>query len=120
MRFETKRVEPGIVVLVMSGRFLMGPDCRQVETEVEQHVLRNEKSFIFDLSAVDHIDSGAVGQLVRTFTKLKQSGGMLRLAGVRGMVENVLQMMHLTRVIEIFATAEEAAKNFPRSQSTSL
>ncbi|MGD1211351.1 MAG: STAS domain-containing protein [Candidatus Acidiferrales bacterium] len=116
MRFTTKRVEPGIVVLEMSGRFLMGQDCHQVDSEVEQHILRNEKSFIFDLSAVDHIDSGAVGQIVKSLTRLKKSGGTLRLAGVRGMVDGVLTMTQLNRVIEIFPTAAEAAKNFPPAQ----
>jgi len=116
MRFTAKRVEPGIVVLEMSGRFVMGPDCHQVDREVEQHILRNEKSFIFDLSAVNHIDSGAVGQIVKCLTKLKKSGGTLRLAGVRGMVDSVLKMTQLNRVIEIFPTAAEATQNFPQAQ----
>ena len=114
MRYETKRVEPGIVVLVMSGRFLMGQDCRDVDREIERHIAENEKRLVFDLSAVDHIDSGAVGQIVKSFTKLKQSGGTLRLAGVRGMVEGVLRMTHLDRVIEIFPGVTEAAQNFPQ------
>jgi anti-sigma B factor antagonist len=116
MKFTTKRVEPGIVVLEMSGRFLMGQDCLQVDQEIERHILRNDKSFIFDLSAVDHIDSGAVGQIVKSLTKLKKSGGTLRLAGVRGMVDGVLKMTQLNRVIEIFPTAAEAAQNFPQAQ----
>jgi len=116
MRFETKRVAPGIIVLVMSGRFLMGPDCREVDQEVERHIERNEKSFVFDLSGVDHIDSGAVAQIVKSLTRLKKSGGNLRVAGVRGMVDGVLRMTHLDRVIELFPTAAEAAQNFPQSQ----
>jgi len=112
---ETKRIEPGIVVLVMSGRFLLG-DCQRVDREVDEHISRNEKNFIFDLSAVDHIDSGAVGQIVRSLSKLKKSGGTLRLAGVSGMVDGVLRMTQLNRAIEIFPTAADAARNFPAAQ----
>jgi anti-sigma B factor antagonist len=113
MRFAKKQVEPGIVVLEMAGRFLMGPDCQQIDREVETHILRDEKSFIFDLSAVDHVDSAAVGQIVKCYSRLKKSGGMLRLAGVSGMVEGVLKLTQVHKVIEIYPTAQEAAKDFP-------
>jgi anti-sigma B factor antagonist len=116
MKFTTKRVEPAIVVLEMSGRFVMGQDCHQVDQEVDKHIAAGDRSLIFDLSAVDHIDSGAVGQIVKSFTKVRKSGGTLRLAGVRGMVDSVLKMTQLNRAIEIFPTAAEAAKSFPLAQ----
>lgn len=112
---ETKRVDGGIVVLVMSGRFMMG-DCPRVDEEVAQHILRNEKSFIFDLAGVVYMDSGAVGQMVKSFTQLKKSGGTLRLSGVGGMVKGILKMTQLDRVIEIFPTPADAAQNFPQAQ----
>jgi anti-sigma B factor antagonist len=116
MRLAKKQIEPGIVVLEVTGRIVMGPDCQQIDREVEAHILRGEKSFIFDLTAVDHVDSAAVGQIVKCYTKLKKSGGTLRLAGVHGMVEGVLKLTQVHKVIEIFPTAQEAAKDFPRAQ----
>jgi len=114
MKVAKKQIEPGIVVLEMTGRFLMGQDCRQLDREIEAHIGRNEKSFIFDLTGVDHMDSAAVGQIVKSYSSLKKSGGMLRLAGVSGMVEGVLKMTQVHKVIEIYPSAHEAAKNFPR------
>jgi anti-sigma B factor antagonist len=115
MKFATKQVEPGIVVLEMAGRFLMGPDCQQVERELEAHILRDQKSFIFDLSAVDHVDSAAVGQIVKSFSRLKKSGGTLRLAGARGMVDGALKLTQVHKVIEMYPTVLEAAKDFPHA-----
>jgi len=115
MKFAKKQIEPGIVVLEMSGRFLMGPDCQQVDREVQAHISRSEKSFIFDLSAVEHMDSAAVGQIVKCYSSLKKSGGTLRLAGVKGMVDGVLKMMQVNKVIEIYPTAQEAATDFPQA-----
>ena len=116
MKFAKKQIEPGIVVLEMTGRFLMGPDCRQVESEVEAHIARDEKKFIFDLSGVEHVDSAAVGQIVKSYSKLKKCGGTLRLAGVSGMVDGVLKLTQVNKVIEIYPTAQEAAKAFPQAQ----
>ena len=117
MRFSKKQIEPGIVVLEMAGRFLMGPDCQQVDREIEAHIVRDQKSIIFDLSAVEHVDSAAVGQIVKCYSKLKKSGGRLRLAGASGMVEGALKLTQVHKVIEIYPTVQEAAKNFPRASS---
>jgi anti-sigma B factor antagonist len=114
MRFAKKHLDPRIVVLEMTGRFVMGPDCQQLDREVDAHIERNEKSFIFDLSAVDHVDSAAVGQIVKSYSKLKKSGGMLRLAGPKGMVDGVLKLTQVHKAIEIFPTAHDAAKDFPQ------
>jgi len=115
MRFSKKQIEPGIVVLELTGRFVMGADCQNLDREVADHAQRGQKSFILDLTAVDHVDSAAIGQIVKSFSKLKQSGGTMRLAGPKGMVDGVLKLTQVHKVIEIFPTAHEAAKNFPPS-----
>lgn len=115
MKFTKKQIEPGIVVLELEGRFVMGADCQRLDREVTEHAQRGEKNFILDLSAVDHVDSAAIGQIVKCFSKLKQSGGAMRLAGVKGMVDGVLKLTQVHKVIEIFPTAQDAAKSFPPS-----
>jgi anti-anti-sigma factor len=108
-----KEIKPGIWVFELSGRVQMGPDCKRVDHEVEGHIAKNETRIILDMAAVDHIDSAFVGQIVKSFTKLSQSGGSLRLAAVKGMVEGVLNMTQLNRVIQIYPTALAASEDFP-------
>ena len=81
---------------------------------VEQHILRGEKHFIFDLTAVHHMDSAVIGQIVKSHSSLLKSGGKLRIAGASGMVDGVLRMTHVHKVIEIYPTVAEASKNFPQ------
>jgi anti-sigma B factor antagonist len=108
--FEPK---PGIIVLEMSGRVQMGADCKRIEKEVEDHILRNEKRMIFDLTAVDHVDSAVVGQIVKSHSSLAKSGGSLRLAGARGMVESVLKMTQVDKVVPVHPTVLAASESFP-------
>jgi anti-sigma B factor antagonist len=112
MKFTTKNIEPGIVVFEMSGRFMMGRDCLQLDREVEAHIARGEKNFIFDLSGVDHVDSAAVGQIVKSFSSAKKSGGILRLAGAVGMVDRALTLTQVNKAIEVYPTVQEAAAKF--------
>ncbi len=113
MEISKSQIKPGIVVLTLTGRVFMGNDCRRIQEEVQQHIGQNEKRVIFDLSGVYHIDSAAVGEIVRCFTKLAKCGGGLRLAGAKGMVEGVLKMTQVDKVIGMYPTVSDASESFP-------
>jgi anti-sigma B factor antagonist len=109
---KRKQIRPGVMALEMTGRILMGPDCQLIEKEVEQALAHGDTRVIFDLSGVFQIDSAGVGRIVTCFTRLKKSGGDLRLAGVKGMLQGVFQMTQVHKVIGMFPTTAEAAENF--------
>jgi anti-sigma B factor antagonist len=107
--------KPGFVILEMAGSIHMGPDCRRINGEVETHSNKNERKIIFDLSRVTHIESAAVGLIVRTHTHLSKNGGGLRIAGAKGMVRAVLEMTQIDKVIRVFPTADEALEDLSAS-----
>ena len=110
-------LKDGIAVLTLRGSIHTGPDCRRVEHEVEELVRANQTRAIFDLTGITHIDSAAIGTVVRCFSKLKNAGGMLRLAGCNGMIEASLKLSRVDKVIGIFPTASSAAADFPLPNS---
>lgn len=103
----------GVTVLQMKGSIHSGPDCRRVEQETETLISAKENFLIFDLSDVTHIDSAAIGSIVRCFSRLKSSGGYLRLAGCSGMIEASIKLTQLHKVLELYPTAAAAAENYP-------
>ena len=109
LEIKKKEILPGIVVLELTGRITMGPDCWQIEKEVGQLLGQNQKHIILDLSGISIVDSTGIGQIVRCLSKLKNSGGSLRLAGLKGMVEGVFKMTRVDQAIGIFPTVLEAA-----------
>jgi len=96
----------------MSGSILMGPDCQRIEQELEQLLRQNETRVIFDLSGISTIDSSGVGKIVSCFSRLKKSGGSLRLAGLKGMVEHAFKLTQVHKVIGIYPTASDASESF--------
>ena len=103
----------GVTVLQMRGSIHSGPDCRRVEQETETLIGTQERFVIFDLTEVSHIDSAAIGSIVRCFSRLKSSGGYLRLAGCTGMIESSIRLAQLHKVLEIYPTAAAASENYP-------
>ena len=118
MNLKKKEIEPGIVVLEMTDRIASGRDCDRINEEVEVLIRKHQTRVIFDLSGVHYIDSAAVGSIVRSLCRLKDSGGSLRLAGVKGMVKGVLKLTHVDKVIGIYLTATDALQDSPPSQSS--
>jgi anti-sigma B factor antagonist len=111
------QLKDGIAVLELRGSIHTGPDCRRVEQEVEVLVRGNQTRAIFDFTGVTHIDSAAIGTVVRCYSKLKIAGGMLRLAGCNGMIDSSLKLTKVDKVIGIFPTASAAAEDFPLPNS---
>ncbi len=114
MILEVKKlhVKPGVTALQMRGSIHTGPDCRRLEHEVTELIREGHKRVIFDVSALTHIDSAAIGSIVRCFSSLKKSQGDLRLAGASGMLEGTLKLTKVDRIISTFPTVTAASENF--------
>lgn len=118
MNLKKKEIGPGTVVLEITDRIVSGRDCDRIIQEVELLISQHQTRVIFDLSGVHYIDSAAVGTIVRSLCKLKDSGGSLRLAGVTGMVKGVLKLTHVDKVIGTYLTAMDASQDSAPSQSS--
>jgi anti-anti-sigma factor len=103
----------GVTVLQMKGSIHSGPDCRRLEQETDKLIGAKEVFVIFDLTQITHIDSAAIGSIVRCFSRLKTSGGYLRMAGCTGMIEASIKLTQLHKVLELYPTAVAAAENYP-------
>jgi len=117
MNLKKKEIGPGVVVLEITDRISGVRDCGRINQEIDLLLGQNQTRVIFDLSGVHFIDSVAVGTIVRSFCSLKNSGGTLRLAGVKGMVKGVLALTHVDRVIGVYPTVMDAAQDSPAIQS---
>jgi len=108
--------KPGVAVVRFKGSIHSGPDCRRVEQETENLISAKEHFVIFDLCEVTHIDSSAIGSIVRCFSRLKSSGGYLRLAGCAGMIEASIKLTQLHKVLELYPNAAAAEENYPQAK----
>jgi anti-sigma B factor antagonist len=110
-------VAPDIEILHMNGRIVLGNDAKTVEWKVDELLKEGCKNAIFDLTGVTVLDSTGVGILVVCFARMKKAGGMLHIAGARGMVEQTLRMTNLDRLMELYPTVPEAASHFPGTRN---
>jgi anti-sigma B factor antagonist len=68
-----------------------------------------DRRFILDATALEYMDSAAIGALVSSLSKVKKAGGELRLAGANARILRVFSITGVDRLIPSFATVAEAA-----------
>ena len=101
-----------MAALEMKGSIHAGAECARLEKELDEIIAARETRVIFDMAGVTHIDSAAIGTIVRCLTKLKRAGGKLRIATAQPMIIYSLKMTKLDTLIEMFPTVDQAAEGF--------
>lgn len=112
LKIETRKVEPDITVVELAGRIMLGPESRQVESLIHDLLKRNERKLIFDLSAVEYVDSTGIGTVTLCFSLVKKAGGALRVAGAQGKVWHLFKLTKLDTVLKFYPSVEAATADF--------
>jgi anti-sigma B factor antagonist len=112
LELQRKRIPPDIAVLEMSGRIVMGNNSRDVELALGELLREQARKIILDLQGVTMVDSTGVGILVVCQGRIAKEGGQLRVAGAKGIVDEVLRMASVHKLVPFFPSVAEAAKEF--------
>src|SRR5215813_1649869 len=110
LQFLRHELGPGVATLEIKGNVHCGPECARLEREVDGLLKVKLTHIVFDLRGVTHMDSAAIGAIVRCHTKLKDAGGALRLASAQPMIAHSLQITKVDRIIEVFPTMPDATQ----------
>ena len=85
----------------------------QLETLIDTGV----KQMIIDCSRLTYISSYGVGVLVRLHNRLAKHGGDVKIAAAQSIVLNVLKLLHMGKVFDIYPDVNAARLAF-RAKST--
>jgi anti-sigma B factor antagonist len=106
-----RREQGGIGILELRGR---------LETSLDPALLRaleglsrsGRPRVVLDCSGLDFLGSGGVSAFVAVLDDLRAQGGDLKLSGVKPGAARVLDRLGISKLIQRFATAGEAAQAF--------
>jgi len=103
-----------IASLDMRGKFIKGQGGFQLQMLVDKVLQAGTSKVLLNLTEVPIIDSMGIGEIVRAFKKVTESGGMLKLVGVTDRVYGALKITQLLDLIESFKTEDEAVASFSK------
>jgi anti-sigma B factor antagonist len=108
----TNREVDQVVILDITGRIVLGDELAVLRDAVRTLLTQGKKKIILNLAEVSYIDSSGVGELVRTFTSVRNQGGELKLLNLTQKVHDVLHVTKLYTVFDIRDDEFKAVKSF--------
>ena len=108
----TNREVDQVVILDMTGRIVLGDELETLRGAVQSLLTQGKKKIILNLAEVSYIDSSGVGELVRSFTSVRNQGGELKLLNLTQKVHDVLHVTKLYTVFDIRDDEFKAVKSF--------
>jgi anti-anti-sigma factor len=118
-QIQKKTVAPGIVIMEVSGRIVLGNECLHVEWTLDELIAGNHKKVVLDLSKLEYVDSVGIGIIVTRCGQMESAGGEIRIASMKPRVEELVRTAKLHRILKVYPTVDEALESFtaPPSQS---
>ena len=111
LKIETREVAH-VTILDITGRIVLGEEIGDLRDAVRALIAEGKKKIILNLVGVDYIDSSGVGELVGSFTTVRNAGGELKLLNLTQKVHDVLYVTKLYTVFDIKDDEFTAVKSF--------
>lgn len=100
-----------VVIVDLSGKITMGDGTVILRDQIRKMLDGGDRKFLLNLADVDYIDSSGLGELVTSFTTVRNHGGHLKLLNLTRRVQDLLQITKLLTVFEVFNSEAEALKS---------
>ncbi len=110
MEIATDRVDD-VAVVLLRGDHLDASIAEDFKHDIAPTLEANTR-LVFDLSALQFVDSAGLGALLSCLRRVSAAGGDLKLCGMTRNVRATFEIARLHRIFDIFPTREEAVRAF--------
>lgn len=101
-----------VTIVDVNGRITLGDETERLRDTIRKLIADGKKKIILNLAQVDFIDSSGVGELVSSFTAVRNAGGDLKLLKLTKKVHDILNVTKLYTVFDIKDDEFTAVKSF--------
>ena len=109
--FQTRVVDDEILVVILRGN-LDSTTSEEFDREIRRHLAQGRSKIIVDCRNLDFVSSVGIGSLVVLQTRLRKRGGVVKLAAIHGMAAEVVKMVRLDKLLDIYGDLEFARQSF--------
>ncbi len=116
---ETKDLELAIVEEVVDGVTIFSlkgsldvANVNEAKDITSDAFEQDTPKILFDLGAMDYIDSAGLGFLIGSLRRASQKGGSVKLYGLSAYMTGVFKIVNLHSILEVFDSRVEALKAY--------
>ena len=106
------RTEGSVTILDLRGNLTIGSGEEELGELLGQLLSEGQKHLLLNLAEVPFIDSSGIGGLIKSFTRVKNGGGKLKLLNPSRNTRQLLSITGLLSVLEVFDDEGIALSSF--------
>ena len=111
LSIETRMIQGDILAIVLDGS-LNTTTSEQFNRAIQNHLDQGRTKIIIDCRRVESISSIGLGSLVALQARLRKKGGEVKLAGLYGTAADVIKLVRLDKLLDIYEDTEYARESF--------
>ncbi|MCK4763888.1 MAG: STAS domain-containing protein [Candidatus Aminicenantes bacterium] len=107
-----KRTKNGVTILDLKGKILIGDGIDELREEINNAIKEKVTKLLLNFKDVPYLDSTGLGEVVRSYTSIKNSGGVVKIVHLTTKVRDLLSVTKLITVFETFEDEDKATASF--------
>ena len=101
-----------ITIVDVSGRITLGEGNVMLRETILGIIQKGSNKILLNLHDVGYIDSSGIGELVKSYTTVRNQGGQMKLVNLSKRMHDLLQMTRLSAVFDIQRHEASAIQSF--------
>ena len=102
LEIHHSEVDPGIVVITLAGKLMLGPEGQQVTDLVNRLLSEGKRSIIFDIAGLIRIDSTGIGRFISSYNRIEEMQGQMGMAAATPHLRECFRATQLDRVFRFY------------------
>lgn len=112
----TQRQVDGITILDFSGRIVLGKGTALMRDTILDLIAQGRRGIALNLSDVPYVDSSGISEMISAARAIRREGGDLKLLNLTRRVRDMVEVVKLGTIFELFDDEAAAIKSFTREQ----
>ena len=117
MQISSRTLED-VAILDVTGRITLGDGSAALREAVRKVIEDGTKKVLLNLHGVGYIDSSGLGELVGTYSSVRNRGGQVKLVNPSKRIQDLLQMTRLSLVFDVQTDEASAIQSFAAAKPT--
>jgi anti-sigma B factor antagonist len=113
MKLSSRQVG-NVVVIDVEGKILLGDGDIEIKKAVDEHIARGRNKILLNMAKVPYVDSAGLGEIIRSYTGIRKSGGDLKLLAPNQRLIDLLTVTKLVNVFDWYGEESTAIASFSR------
>jgi anti-sigma B factor antagonist len=108
----TERQAGDVTILDMDGKVTIGEGSVALRTKIRDLLGQGKNKILLNLGGVSYVDSSGIGELVSSYTTVRNQNGALKLLNLTEKIQDLLAITKLLTVFEVFENEGDALASF--------